>query len=120
MGHGADEFAVLDDWAAAHTLHDPAGQLQQVGIGHFYNHVFVAMIASIYLDDLYLIFPHFLFHRTSDHSRSFFYILHISYRYRRDSHFFLQTAGCRSKNSFAAIHFNLTDLHGGIIIDTAA
>ena len=34
MRHRADEAAVLQDRAAAHPLHDPAGFLQQCGVRH--------------------------------------------------------------------------------------
>ena len=41
MGDGADELAVLDDGAAAHTLDDAAGFGDQIGIGDGHGEAFV-------------------------------------------------------------------------------
>jgi len=39
MGHGADQLAVLDDRASAHSLHDAAGLAQELLVGDAQDHI---------------------------------------------------------------------------------
>ncbi len=42
--HGSDQFTVLHDRAAAHSLHDASRFVQQLFVGHFDDEIFVLLV----------------------------------------------------------------------------
>ena len=58
VGDSADEFAVLDNGTAAHTLDDAAGGGEQIRVGDTQEHISAAVFAyGINFQDLHRIFP---------------------------------------------------------------
>ena len=59
MGHGAHQFAILDDGASAHPLHDPPGQGEELRVRHLHYQTFIAVGGDIRLDYLDVVFFEF-------------------------------------------------------------
>lgn len=51
MSDCPDQFSVLHDRTAAHTLHDASRSFQQLFVRHLYNVVFVLLVSFVYFDD---------------------------------------------------------------------
>ena len=76
MGHCPGQLPVLDNRAAAHSLHDTSCQLQQLRIRHLNDHTFVLMAGIIvHLLDLNGVILQLAGNIAADISRSLLYIL---------------------------------------------